>query len=323
MRVITQAVVVFLCATSLATLECSAAKLLQWKLQPGQQFQVQVVQNSKTKTTVNDRTVNMSLDMLMDMNWTVVSVDQKGVATISQMFTRMRVDMDAPSVGKVAFDTAKESKPGELTEGLSDTLDALIPRPAKEGEPQRETPKFSVLMNPRGEIVRVDIPKETAAAIKKATASSKLRHLLSVEGLTQLLQQSLAKLPEEAIDPDHEWSLETRTPSPLGVLIQTHKYTYRGTVQHEGKSVDQIDVVSELLLEPSKDTAAKGLKIKSQKQSGSLFFDADAGRFVATNVQQKLVSETPFRELRIIVSVETISQTEISTIESPTRAKSD
>jgi hypothetical protein len=322
-RVITPAIVILFCVTSFATLECNAAKLLRWKLQPGQQFQVQVAQNSKTKTTVNDRTVKMSLDMLMDMKWTVDSVDQMGVATISQMFTRMRVDMDAPSVGKVSFDTAKETKPGELTEGLSDALDALIPRPAKEGEPQRETPTFSVLVNPRGEIVKVDIPKETAAAIKKATASSKLRHLLSVDGLTQLLQQSLATLPDEAIDPDHQWSLETTTPSPLGVLKQTHKYTYRGAVQRNGQPVDQIDVVTELSLEPSKDAAAKKLKIKSHKQSGSLFFDAEEGRFVATDIQQTLVSETPFRDLRIIVSVETTSQTEISTVESPANDKSD
>jgi len=285
-------------ATSLPIAE--AATLLRWKLREGQGFQVQVVQNSKTETTVNDRTVKMSLDMRMDMTWTVDSVDQMGVATISQKFTRMRIDMDTPSVGKVVFDTEGENRAGELTEGLADALGPLM------------NAKFSVQMTPRGEIVEVDIPQETAAAIKKATATSKLRQLLSVEGMTQLLQQSLAKLPDKAIEPDHQWTVETTTPSPLGLLKQTHKYTYRGAVQRKGASLDKIDVVTDLTLEPSKEAAAKKLSVKSHQQSGSLFFDADAGRFVATDIQQTLVSETPFRDLRILVSVETTSKTELT-----------
>lgn len=277
-----------------------AATLLQWKLREGQEFQVQVVQNSKTETTVNDRTVKMSLDMRMDMKWAVDSVDQMGVATISQKFTRMRIDMDTPSVGKVAFDTEGENRAGELTEGLADALGPLM------------NAEFSVQLTPRGEIVKVDIPQGTVAAIKKATAASSLRQLLSVEGLTQLLQQSLAKLPDEAIEPDHQWTVETTTASPLGLLKQTHKYTYRGTVQRMGAPVDKIEVVTDLLLEPSKEAAAKRLSVKSHQQSGSLFFDSDAGRFVATEIQQTLVSETPFRDLRILVSVETTSKTEIT-----------
>jgi len=300
-RLVLTATVAILAAAFLPNAE--AAQLLRWKLQPGQQFQVQVTQNSKTETTVNNRTVKMSLDLLMDMTWDVESVDQAGVATVSQMFTRMRIDMDAPSVGKVSFDTDNETKPGELTEGMAEAIGPLM------------NAKFSVQMTPRGEITHVEIPRETVAAIKEATTTSKLRQLLSVEGLTRLLRQSLARLPQEAIEPGEQWDLKTTTPSPLGRLQQTHRYTYRGTVQREGKSVEKIEVATDLSLEPSKDTAAKKLTVKKHEQTGALFFDAEAGRFVATETQQSIVSERPFRDLRIVVSVDTTSRTAISPVE--------
>lgn len=309
MRLLTAAIVVLVFASQLPT--ATAATLLRWKLQPGQRFQVQVTQNSKTETTVNNRTVKMSLDLLMDMTWAVDSVDQQGAATVSQMFTRIQVNMDAPSVGKVSFDTAKKTKPGELTEGMAEAIGPLI------------NAKFSVKMTPRGKITEVEIPKETVAAIKKATTTSKLRQLLSVEGLTQLLRQSLATLPEAAIEPGEQWERQTTTPSPLGRLHQTHKYTYRGTVDREGKPIEKIDVATNLSLEPSKDITAKKLTVKKHEQTGTLYFDDEAGRFVATETHQSIDSERPFRDLRIVVSVDTISRTEISPLDSPANSQAD
>lgn len=297
------AVLYLLCALLITSADAHAATALRWKLAAGDQLDVQVAQTSKTETTVNNRTVKMSLHMVMEMKWLVESVDQEGTATISQMFTGVRIDMDAPSVGKVSFDTAQETKPGELTEGIAAAIGPLMKA------------KFSVQMSPRGEIIKVDIPKETIAAIKKASTTSKLRQLLSVEGITQLLQQSLAKLPEEAIDPDHKWSMKTTIASPLGQLNQTHNYVFSGMEQRGDKQVARIEVVTDLSLEPSEETAAKKLSIKSHKQSGSMFFDLEAGRFVATDIRQSMVSETPFRDLKIVVSVDTTSETRISPVE--------
>lgn len=270
----------------------AAEKPLRWKLKPGEVFDVRFAQQSETKTSVLSKTIEVSVDMTMDMRWQVASVDQDGSAQLKQSFTRLSVTMNSPNVGLVKFDTASDDPLTELAEPLADSIEPLIGA------------EFVIKMSNRGEILAVTLSDETLAVFAEAPVNSQLKSLFTKDGLSEMLRQSAAVLPEQPVDEGATWESQSRTQAPVGTLKQTNHYTHAGTEQREGKTLDKITVRTMLeLVEPKEQPAAK-LALKQQQQTATLYFDADAGRFVESEIKQSLTSETPYRDNVIRTTVE-------------------
>ncbi|MCH7725125.1 MAG: hypothetical protein IH991_01400 [Planctomycetes bacterium] len=272
-------------------------KLLRWKFKKGQTLNVVISQTSHTETTVKDTKLTMDLSWNMEMTWTVEKVGQDGSAEMTQSFTRMTIEMTLPKVGTIKFDSAAKEAPEGFAEEIADRIGPLIGA------------QFKVKMNNRGAIVEVHFPEEILKQLEESQPSSNLKGLLNRDGIDKMLRQSVALLPEKPISKGDRWKVANDTPSPIGVLRQSHEYTYAMTEIRDNTPLEKITVNSKIEIVPKKNEPASKTKLKKQQQSGVLYFDHEAGRFVESSINQELTSETPFGDLTIHVKVKSSMKT--------------
>lgn len=275
-------------------------KLLRWKLQPGEKFHVTFTQQTVQATTVNNKPVKTSIDMTMEMDWVVDDVQPDGQAQLTQSFTRMKIAMNAGGAEPIQFDSADEQRPEGPAADIRRAVRRLLGAP------------FHITLNARGEILDVTLSDEAAQAIEQSTASDNLKQLLTPDGLRQMLRQSSVVLPEKSIAAGATWNEQVESASPLGTLKLRHEYRYAGSEERDGRLLEKITVETKFeLIKPSAAPRSK-LTIKSQSQTGTLYFDAAAGRFVDAETKQQLATETPYRDLLIQATVDSTLRMDIA-----------
>lgn len=273
-----------------------AERQLRWKFKEGDRYKVQVTQKQIHETRTNKRrTVN--IDMTMEMDWTIDSV-REGMAIMSQSFTRLAFIMETDGE-KLAYDSSETKKPRGIAREVASRISPLIGA------------RFELVMTDRGKIDRVKLSPEAQEAIEQSSAGSKLSDLFTPKGITKMLMQSAPALPEKPVNEEDTWTATTQTTSPLGTLKQSHTYTYAGTEEFEGRVLDKITMDTELTLQKSAGAGPR-VKLTSQSLTGTFRFDAEAGRFESTTVQQRLSSETPYGDMVIKAKVESTSTLNIT-----------
>jgi hypothetical protein len=267
-------------------------KLLRWKFQQGDRFHVMLRQTSVHETRVNNRPLKMTLKMTTELDWIVDSVDEQGRGVITQSFRRMALLMDNDQGESIEFDSASQGQSRGLAKEIAQRISPLIGL------------KLQVTMNDRGEIVDTSFSKEAEKILEAESKDGQIRKLFSKEGLTQMLRQSAAVLPEQPVSPDDTWTVKTASKSPIGDLDQVHNFTYEGEEQKNGHTLQKIVVETSLALAKSKGNSEPSMKLEDQTQTGTLYFDAEAGNFVASTIDQKFTSQTPYREMIIRSTVD-------------------
>jgi hypothetical protein len=291
---------VALAALLLAAADARAQTLLRWKLQPGEKFRVEFSQKSDLETTVGTKPLKMSIDMTMDMNWSVDAVDQQGVAQLTQSFSRLAMKMDIPGTGAIQFDSAAPAPAAGPAKDIAAAVAPLIGAP------------FVLKMNDRGEILEVKLSDEATKAFEAAAADARLKSVFSKESISETLRQSSAVLPEKPVQMGESWNVVTQTASPLGLVKQASTYTYDGTESRDDRTLEKIKVESTLTLDKQQDPSSPKIVLKEQQQSGTLYFDPAAGRFVDSEITQKLTTETPYREMIIRTKASSTMQMKIT-----------
>ncbi len=295
-------VVTSLACLMLSTSAARGEKLLRWKFSEGDRFDVAVVHRQDHESRVN-KTRKVSVETTMQLHWHVTSVDQDGTAVMQQKFTRLALQMSLAGQ-EIKYDSASKERLPEEAQSIADRMGPLIGA------------AVSITMNDRGEIQDVQLSDEAKEALQAAAESSKFKGLLTQQGITNLLSQSAPVLPKDPVDEGDGWTEETKTQTPLGSLNQKHEFKYEGTKEREGQSLDFITVKSTLQLEKKAGEGNPKMTLTEQEQTGEFFFDAEQGRFVATELRQKLETETPYRDRKIKTSVDSLMTMTISKSES-------
>lgn len=276
---------VLLCAQALAG-QSSAQTELRWKLQPGQQFTVNVAQQTTSEVAYSGKKVATQIDISMELGWTVTVADEKAI-TIKQSLRRMVLKMESPKVGKVSYDSADKSRPTGAAREVAAAVAPLL------------SAEILLEMNPRGEVQSAKPANE--AAEKLLAAESDPDALGSKDAIQQLLRQSLIVLPEKAVAEGDTWTTRTEIASALGKGQQETTYRLAGIVEQEGVMLQEIKSTSKLDVTPS--TAKDAPTIKEHAQSGVVRFSSDQGRVVSAEQEQKLITERPYRETTIVVTL--------------------
>lgn len=264
----------------------SAGELLRWKFKEGQTFQVKIEQATQTTTEVNKKQISMSLDMTMEMDWTVEKVAADQTAKLSQVFTRLAMKASVPGAKTVEFDSASKQEPtaeaAEILAGVSPLLKA----------------RFRLSMTELGEIQDVQVSEEELTAAFANAASTKLKELFSQESITKTLRQALMQLPQEEVNAGATWTQSRSTTTPLGDIKQDAKFTLVGEDEKTGSQ--KIQVATTLTLTPSGKS-----RLKEHASTGLRLFDQEAGRLVSSTTNQELLTESSYRETKILVSTKT------------------
>ena len=170
-----------------------------------------------------------------------------------------------------------------------------------------------VTMNARGEVLAAE-PNAMRAALWK-TPGKKIGGAGGKKSTEELLKRSIVLLPEKPVEAADaspaKWTKEREVEIPIGKVKQATEFVYAGEVDEAGQKLDKIDFTSKLTLVPG---GAKSLKLtlKDQTQTGHALFSAEQGRVVSAEQTQKLVTEAPYRETIIIVTVESTVKTVVS-----------
>jgi uncharacterized protein DUF6263 len=270
-----------------------AQTTLRWKLQTGDHLDVAIRQRTESDVTYSGKSTKTEIDLGMHLTWRVLAAEN-GQFRLQQTLDRVTVSLEAPPAGRVQYDTAQANPPAGSAKDIAAALTPLL------------AAKLKVTMSDRGEI---QIQEQTPA---KAAAQSNA--LLSKDSIRQLLDQPLAVLPEKPVNKGEPWTSTANLTTALGKAVQTTTYTYQGPADADGRTLQNIDVSADLQVTPG--TSAK-ITLKTHKQTGTVLFDSKAGRVVSTDQNQTLVTERPYRETTIVVSLTTNTKTTITPTRQP------
>lgn len=262
---------------------------LRWKLQPGQQFAVSVQQQTTSDVAYSGKKAATQIDLTMELAWTVTSADEKAI-TIRQALRRLVFTMESPKVGKVEYDSAAKARPSGQAREVAASVAPLL-----EAE-------VDITISPRGEVQGAKPANEAAERLLASEPDAAGAPLLSKESIQQLLRQPLVILPEKAVAEGDTWTKSAEIASTLGKLPQETTYRYAGSLDQDGVKLENIEITTGLDLPKSPAGGAK-LTIKEHEQSGTVLFSLAEGRVVSAEQTQKLVTERPYREMTIVVTL--------------------
>jgi len=248
-----------------STAHAQSEKQFRWKMAEGDAFTVQLVQKTKIKSNIDRRVQEITNNMTLHMDWKVLSIDDDKNVMVEQSIKRIELNSVTPTVGgtqTVSVDTDDKDRLKDLAKKLHTQVSKLIDT------------KYSVKMSARGEILDVEIPKDSMEAIRQAPSSMQIRKVLTEDGLKELFGQSAITFPAAAINKGNDWSTTNDVTNSLGAFKKTNTYTYAGSTEKDGKQLDKFSIAT--TLEKTADGKA-GSKVVEFKSGGELLFDSDSG----------------------------------------------
>lgn len=250
----------------------------------GEQYDLHVEQKTISTATVNNRPIKTTIEMTLDSTWEVTSAEG-GAAKIKQVVKRVQVKMQLADGAPVEYDSAQTTQPSGAARELAAAVRALV-------DPEAS---IELAINQRGEITSAGLSPRLAELWKTGDKP------VARESLDALLKQPLVELPQRPVSPKDQWKSSRELATPTGKYKQETTYTYQGRQDREQAPVDTIRYESRLTpIEPAR------AKVKEQSQSGTVVLaDFQKEKWLQSEQQQKLVTETPYRESTITVVVET------------------
>ena len=280
-----------------------AEKTLRWKLAAGDQLQVNVSQQTTSTVTIASKAVKTTMEMTLETLWTVNSADENEIE-FTQTVQRLAVKMQSGDSTPITYDSAVKSPPVGTAKEIAAAVKPLLAQGSA----------LVVTMNTRGEVLSAQ-PNEKLAELWKTPGTREIGGPGGSESTQELLKRSIVLLPEKSVAAGDagktKWTKEREVEIPIGKVKQATEFVYAGEVEEAGQKLDKIDFTSKLTLVPG---GAKSLKLtlKDQTQTGHALFSAEQGRVVSAEQTQKLVTEAPYRETIIAVTVESMVKTVVS-----------
>lgn len=274
------------------------AQTFKWKLAAGERFDVQYIQQSNTSTKVTDRTTVIESETQLNMTWLVTEIDDQQNAIIEQAITAIRLNVGNPAVPdqRVSLDTGSEEKASGASAPLLKQMKPLVGL------------KFKVTMTPRGEIKDVSIPDDTMDVLRELPGSLNLQSLFSEQGLTELMGAAAIVLPEGEIETGESWETESRVENQFGQFNRNRNYTFTGTDENSSLATFKIETSMDQTAQAS---TRKPPMLIEFSESGSLKLDPAGGYFVSSDIKNVSKTEIPYREKKILTTVNSSIQMSI------------
>jgi hypothetical protein len=274
----------------------AGAQTLRWKLKPGEVLHYTLDTKQAANFKVMGRDKKSSRSHTINLSWTVKSVSAAGDAQIALKFDRIRMRIDQPPFVPLQFD----SSPNNLE----------IPQEFESAERQIKAlagAEFSFELKPSGAVDQLKIPDQTLKNLRDgAGPEAGGQGGITEQGLKDMLiQSSPPTFPTEALEPGKNWANKpSRISAPgLGNLVVDQVYSFQGP-DPKDPNLLLIGMEARVALEPAESVTAK---IRLQEGKGSITFDAESGRIVASRVNQKMEMVISDRGQDLVQTTETTS----------------
>jgi len=247
---------------------------LRYKLKEGEKLEYVMDQKMKMAMSVGGKDININMNQVVDMRWTVGAVDSDGNAKVQVKFTRVKIAMDGP-MGNVEIDSADDKRPDDpVGMILGQVVQAISGM------------EMDFTLTPTGKIQDVKIPEAALKKLQNLPGADQIGSMFTGDNLKNMVQGNLS-FPEEAVEKGKSWDQKQDVKMPFGKLSGNMKYTYQGEEKRDRRALEKIAYKTSLKLEPSQDSPFK-LTMKAQDGQGKVLFDNAAGRLIENNLEQNM-----------------------------------
>jgi len=270
---------------------------LKWKFKEGDVLNYVMDNATEQKIDRQGAVIDIGTRFVFDLTWKVKSVAADGTAEMEQTVDRLQFKVTSP-FANMDYDSKSEKKPeGPIWDQMEPLMTALLGQ------------AFQLKVSPAGKVSDIKLPEKLAkhfADQQGGGAGGGGRRGLgamlggfSENGVKEMIQKSVLPLPEKPVTADTKWNQSFEMVMPgAGKQKTLVTYSYSGSEQQEGKSLDKIATKVELTFEPAENSQTE-VEITEQEGSATIYFDTAAGRTVKSSAKQKMKMEiaAPNQEL--------------------------
>lgn len=250
-----------------------AADPLVWKLEPGLTNRYEMTQKMDMKMNVGGGAeTSVGVEQTINFSWTVDSIKDDGAAVLKQKIDRMQMTITANDGQKSQIDSASDKPP----EGQAAQLAPLLK--------EFTSSAFTVTMNPRGEILEVEVPESLVKALQGIPGAAVMGDLTTAEGFKKLVKQTSFTIPE-TLEPGAQWTATAETKNPaIGTQVIETTYKYEGPREVDGKTMEVFTPT--LVMKYEAGDGGTKIEVVGQESSGEILFNRDDGRLESSKIEQ-------------------------------------
>jgi len=263
------ATIAFIAASTLA----HGQERLEWKFKEGDRFQIEseawVKQRMHVVTQQGPQKGEHDFEHVTLSSFTVKKVDKEGNVELEQRLDKVKA-------------TNRQGTGSPAGSSLVRELEDCV---------------FTITLDAKRKVTKLDGYDDMIKRVSKddANAAKAIRELVRPETLRQAAEEAFAFLPDKPLAKGDTWERKVEASmGPLGTIQAGHTYTYEGKEMKAERMLHKISVASTLSYTPPKEeTPGFAFKIskgtlKAEKATGTLWFDAEAGRLAFSEANSKL-----------------------------------
>jgi hypothetical protein len=274
---------------------------LRWKLSEGDRFRVESRQASIIDTRVVKRTSQLTTDITIVSEWNVVS-SKGSTARIEQTIKSIQLEVINPadSTKSVAIDTDSAKRPPKLARKLASQLGSIL----------GAVVRFSI--SERGEISDAEVAEKSLEQLNALPTDSLIRNVLDPQTLKASIRTSSLLLPEKAVEPGDDWTVETPTGEELTEFASLLTATYVGRKMVDNNQLDVIELSAGKNSQSDNDASDSNLGLRDFEWSGKYWFDSRAGHCARSERISSVTTTRLYREMEVETQVQVTSVLELT-----------
>jgi hypothetical protein len=291
-------------ATGVCAENAAGQTLLRWKLKADDALRLTILQETESQVAFSGKSATTKIELAVELDWLVTAADEKEIK-LKQTLRGVKLKLQSPEGGVIDYDSAAKDKPSGQAREMAESIQPLIGM------------ELAVTMTPRGDVVAAE-PANKAAEELLADAKPGEQAGASRAQVQQLLKQSLVILPEKEVALNDTWTNTSNLSGAAGEFQQVTTYRLAGLIEQNGQTVAQLEMNAKLdpaagKSSPGKKSAAGKLRVKDHQQQGTIAFAVSDGRLIEAEQTQKLVTERPYRDITIVVTLMSKQTTKVQT----------
>lgn len=254
---------------------------LSWKLEKDKPFYQEMRTTANQSMKVMGQDVTQKQTQTFHFSYTPVSVDDNGNWTIKQKIEGVVITIDINN-NAVSYDS---TNPSAANNALSEFFKQLVGA------------EFTITLDKNFKVTKVEGRDEFIRKLGSANAQMEplLKKILNDDALKQMADPTFGVIPNKEVTKGEKW---TKTMDlnlgPIGGYTSTQTITYEGPDEKNPKLQKlKVETKLEYKTPGDADSGALPFKIKSanlkaDSATGTILFDAAAGRIVESDVKLQL-----------------------------------
>jgi hypothetical protein len=260
---------------------------LERKIVEGSTFTVSTTSNIEQKLTIAGMDTDTNADTRSVSKATVGKRDGLGMLRVQEKVESLQVNLTAAGQ-QYSFDSNNpDNKGGSVLEFIRDIHKALAKSVS------------TVVYDKNNRVHAVERDENLLASLPEQ-ARDLVKGQVDPEQLKQNANQEIEKLPSDPVQKGDTWvRTETANFGAGQVMTFQTEYTYQGTVEKNGRTLDKItskvmSVMFALQADSPLPLKLKGSELKADASEGTLLFDRELGRAAESTSSTHITGDITF-----------------------------